>query len=190
MPYKNQRGGIAETHDHELTHSMVHYLLTIHKLKETNGYARVTDIAKNLGLTKGSVSTAINNLRKRELVEEDDSKFLSLSERGHHEVHGILTSRTLLFYFLKDFVGVGQEVAKKDSCLMEHLLSDETREKLFQFLKNLSEPEIKEKLGLESNLDLSRFKGSQEFFDQQKGDSYLKEEHLLESASISSGELQ
>ena len=57
---------ITHTSDNELTHSMAHYLLTIHKLKEEKGYARVTDIAKELGLTKGSVSTALNNLKKRE----------------------------------------------------------------------------------------------------------------------------
>ena len=56
---------ISHTSESELTHSMAHYLLTIHKLKEEKGYARVTDIAKDLGLTKGSVSTALTNLKKK-----------------------------------------------------------------------------------------------------------------------------
>ena len=69
--------------DVELSHSMVHYLLTIHKLKEGRGFARVTDIAKELQLTKGSVSTAINNLKKKGLVqEEEDCKFLILTNAG------------------------------------------------------------------------------------------------------------
>jgi Mn-dependent DtxR family transcriptional regulator len=55
---------IQHTHDNDLTHSMVHYLLAIHKLKEAKGYARVTDIAHEMGLTKGSVSTALTNLKK------------------------------------------------------------------------------------------------------------------------------
>ena len=93
--------GIHRNSENDLSHSMAHYLLTVHKLKEQKGYARVTDIAKDLGLTKGSVSTAINNLKKRSLiVEEDESKFLSLSAQGHNIVHHILSSRTLLFYFL------------------------------------------------------------------------------------------
>ncbi len=118
---------ITHTSDNELTHSMAHYLLTIHKLKEEKGYARVTDIAKELGLTKGSVSTALNNLKKRELVVEDESKFLSLSKLGHDEVHRILSVRTLMYYFMKDILKVDDDVAHKDSCLVEHLLSDETR---------------------------------------------------------------
>jgi DtxR family Mn-dependent transcriptional regulator len=155
---------IQHTPDSDLTHSMVHYLLTIHKLKETKGYARVTDIAKDMGLTKGSVSTALNNLKKRELVEEDDSKFLSLSDTGHDAVHSILTSRTLLYYFLKDVLGVDDETAHKDSCLMEHLLSDQTREKFFDFMK---------KSNSKTELDLKSFNDHDEFLEAQKGDKYL-----------------
>ncbi len=156
---------VNHTAESELTHSMVHYLLTIHKLKEKNGYARVTDIAKDLNLTKGSVSTAVNNLKKKDLVVEDESKFLSLSETGHEEVHKILTSRTLLYYFLKDVVGVSEEAAQNDSCLMEHLVSGETREKLFEFMK---------KQNHKFSLDLDKYPSIDEFQEDQTGDSPLK----------------
>ena len=59
---KNDKNHTPES---ELSHSMTHYLLTIHKLKEDRGFARVTDIARELNLTKGSVSTAINNLKRK-----------------------------------------------------------------------------------------------------------------------------
>ena len=150
---------------------MAHYLLTIHKLKEEKGYARVTDIAKELGLTKGSVSTALNNLKKRELVVEDESKFLSLSELGHDEVHRILSVRTLMYYFMKDILKVDDDVAHKDSCLVEHLLSDETREGLFNFLKQVAEKP--EKVKLETQLNIDAFSDHDEFLEAQKGDKYL-----------------
>ncbi len=170
--------------DTDLSHSMVHYLLTIHKLKEGRGYARVTDIAKDLDLTKGSVSTAINNLKKKGLVmEEEDSKFLVLTDLGHDEVHRILSSRTLLFYFLRDFVGVEEEVAEKDSCQMEHLMSPETSHKFFNFMKKLActcedlskvgklPPEFK----FQTTLDLCSYENAESFMEDQKGDKYLEE---------------
>ena len=168
---------ITHTQDHELSHSMAHYLLTIHKLKEEKGYARVTDIAKDLGLTKGSVSTALNNLRKRRLVEEEeDSKFLSLTEQGHREVHHILSSRTLLYYFLKDFLQVSENLAHKDSCLMEHLMSAETREKLFNFMQLLiAKNQDNSLLSINTCLDFSRYKNYNQFLEDQKGDTYLTE---------------
>ncbi|MGB0453333.1 MAG: metal-dependent transcriptional regulator [Bacteriovoracaceae bacterium] len=165
----------------DLSHSMVHYLLTIHKLKEEKGYARVTDIAKDLQLTKGSVSTALTNLKKRGLVaEEEDSKFLLLTEDGHKEVHQILSARTLLYYFLKDFVGVSPETAEKDACLMEHLLSRETGHKFFDFLKKLAcsceemeKANVPSSLRFDLSLDLCEFKDSISFFESQKGDRHL-----------------
>lgn len=178
-----QNNNAVPVQESELSHSMVHYLLTIHKLKEGRGFARVTDIAKELGLTKGSVSTAINNLKKKNLVvEEDDCKFLVLSDRGHDEVHRILSSRTLLFYFLRDFVGVSEETATRDSCLMEHLMSSETNEKFFKFMKDLACTcdDVKKKGGklpahfnFETTLDLCDFDSAHDFVEKQMGDTHL-----------------
>lgn len=160
---------------------MVHYLLTIHKLKEEKGYARVTDIARDLNLTKGSVSTALNNLKKRELVEEEqDSKFLLLTDTGHTEVHRILSSRTLLFYFLRDFVGVSEETAEKDSCLMEHLMSRETSERFFDFMKKLGcsceemeKANVPKQFQFQTSLDLCDYDTASQFVESQKGDRQL-----------------
>ena len=45
--------------DNELTHSAAHHLMAVHELRQEYGYARVSDIAKHLRITKGSVSTAM-----------------------------------------------------------------------------------------------------------------------------------
>jgi DtxR family Mn-dependent transcriptional regulator len=171
-----------DTHDLELSHSMVHYLLTIHKLKENRGFARVTDIAKDLDLTKGSVSTMLNNLKKKGFIEEEEEcKFVVLTEDGHNEVHRILSSRTLLFYFLKDFVGVDAKTAEYDSCQMEHLMSEQTTEKFFNFMKTLVETgnqlvkkgSLEPKLQFKTDFDFNTFESAEEFLSHQKGDSHL-----------------
>ncbi len=171
--------------EQELSHSMVHYLLTIHKLKEARGFARVTDIAKDLDLTKGSVSTMLNNLKKKGYIrEEEDCKFVVLTEEGHEEVHRILSSRTLLFYFLRDFVGVDEKTAELDACQMEHLMSKDTSTKFFDFMKNLacSCEELQKKGTLPANfqfkttLDFCSFKNVEEFVHHQKGDKQLENE--------------
>jgi Mn-dependent DtxR family transcriptional regulator len=170
-----------ENQEADLSHSMVHYLLTIHKLKENRGFARVTDIAKDLDLTKGSVSTMLNNLKKKNLIqEEDECKFVVLTDAGHEEVHRILSSRTLLFYFLKDFVGVDEKTAEHDSCQMEHLMSPQTSEKFFTFMKNLACSDVDKNSALpksfqfKTTLDLCSFANSEDFIHNQKGDSHLQ----------------
>lgn len=174
-----------ENQENELSHSMVHYLLTIHKLKENRGFARVTDIAKDLSLTKGSVSTMLNNLKKKNLIqEEEECKFVVLTDLGHEEVHRILSSRTLLFYFLRDFVGVDEKTAEYDSCQMEHLMSSQTSERFFHFMKKLAcTCEDLEKMGklpesfrFKTSLDLCSYSNAEEFIHNQKGDSHLQSE--------------
>ena len=150
-----------------LSHSMAHYLLTIHKLKENLGYARVTDIAKEMKLSKATVSRGLINLLKKELVIENN-KFYSLSENGHEKVHNILSSRTLLYYFLKDILNVEDETAHKDSCLIEHLISHETREKFFNFMKDF----------YNSKDNKFNFRDYNEFVNLQVGDSYLSQEEI------------
>lgn len=168
--------------ENELSHSMVHYLLTIHKLKENRGFARVTDIAKDLELTKGSVSTMLNNLKKKGFIkEEDECKFVVLTEDGHNEVHKILSSRTLIYYFLKDFVGVDEATAENDSCQMEHLMSEKTNQKFFEFMKNLAcscenlskAGNLPPQFNFKTTLDLCSYGTVDDFLHHQKGDSYI-----------------
>ena len=82
-----------------------------------------------------------------------------------------------MYYFLKDFIGVSKKVADKDSCEMEHLMSQESIEKLFKFMKNLSCDSVdKNKLlkNISPSIDLTTFNSPQDFIDQQKGDKYLE----------------
>lgn len=157
-----KKASIQHTQDNDLTHSMVHYLLSIHRLKEEKGYARVTDIAKAMDLTKGSVSISVTKLKKKDLVIEDENKFLSLSEKGHSEVHGVLATRTLMYYFFKDVLGLDEKIAHKDSCLIEHLVSSETRNGLFSFMKESK-----------TSLDLHAYGSCHDFMKAQEGDKYL-----------------
>ena len=71
-----------EFEDNMISHSAAHYLMTIHELLESNGYARVTDIAKRLNITRGSCSISLKPLKKKALILEDENKFLKLSPEG------------------------------------------------------------------------------------------------------------
>jgi DtxR family transcriptional regulator, Mn-dependent transcriptional regulator len=159
----------------EISHSMTHYLLAIHRLKEVRGFARVTDIAKDLHLTKGSVSTALNNLKKKNLVaDEEDCKFVILTAKGHQEIHRILSTRILIFHFFRDVLEVNEEDSQRDACLIEHLISTESREKLFHFMRSLScdcnkqkKHIIRDLTKVKSSLDLCDFNGIDDFISEQ-----------------------
>ncbi|MCX7014536.1 MAG: MarR family transcriptional regulator, partial [Candidatus Sumerlaeota bacterium] len=71
-----------EFDDNEVSHSVAHYLLAIRELAAQWGYARVSDIAEKLGITKGSASQSLKQLKSRGLVAEDEHRMLHLSPEG------------------------------------------------------------------------------------------------------------
>ncbi len=117
-----------------LTHSAAHYLMTINNLLHERGYARVTDIARELNITRGSCSISLKPLKKRGLVVEDDNKFLQLSEEGKRLAEVIAQNDKVLEVFFTEVLGVDREQAEIDACKIEHLLSIESSLKLAGFV--------------------------------------------------------
>lgn len=120
--------------ENNITHSAAHHLLAIRELRDKRGYARVTDVAKHLNITTGSASTNLKSLKGRGLVEEDDNKFLALSDEGESLVKLVIMRKEVFFRFLTDILHVNPQQAEIDACKTEHLLSIETAKKLQKFL--------------------------------------------------------
>lgn len=118
----------------ELSHSAAHHLMAIHELREAHGYARVSDIAKHLSITKGSVSTAMKHLKERGYVQEDLNRFLELTEQGLKVVKEVEETRLVVQRFLRDGLGMDEDDAMIDACKVEHLISTEARRRLVRFL--------------------------------------------------------
>ncbi|MDZ7292897.1 MAG: metal-dependent transcriptional regulator [candidate division KSB1 bacterium] len=120
--------------ENTITHSSAHHLMAIHELLDRNGYARVTDVAKFLGITRGSVSVTLKALKNKGYVTEDDNKFLRLTMAGSRMVETVAANRHVLLKFLRDVLALNPEQAEIDACKVEHLLSQETGVRLLQFL--------------------------------------------------------
>jgi DtxR family Mn-dependent transcriptional regulator len=121
--------------DNAISHSAAHYLMTIKGLLDDNGYARVTDIAKRLNITRGSCSISLKPLKKRGLVVEDENRFLLLSEEGRRLAEMVEMNDQLLETLFSDVLGVSQEQAEIDACKIEHLLSIEVSLALANFIR-------------------------------------------------------
>lgn len=118
----------------ELTHSTAHYLMAVHELLDTQGYARAVDVARYLNISRGSVSLSLNRLKKLNFLKEDANKFLQMTEKGHQVVHSVLQKRQLIIQFLKEVLLIPEATAESDACKIEHLISDETGKRLMSFL--------------------------------------------------------
>ena len=110
------------------------YLEAILMLKNENGSVRSIDIAHALNFSKPSVSVAMKSLREKGLVTVDDLGHISLTDEGLLIANKVYERHEILTRFLIH-IGVDEETAMEDSCKIEHDLSNQTFEKLKEFLK-------------------------------------------------------
>lgn len=123
----------------ELTHSAAHHLLAIHEVgQKYGGWARVSDIARQLDITRGSVSINLRALKKRGWIATGEHHLVKLSPKGLKAVQSVVATRTVVKAFLTEVLGTPEPQAEIDSCKVEHLISPSTAHRLVRFMRFLT----------------------------------------------------
>lgn len=117
-----------------MTKSSEDYLEAIYLLSKDGEQAQVRDIAKMLSVKMPSVVKAISELKKLELVTQEPYQPVILTEKGVKIAAQILNCHNLLRSFLIK-LGVCEKVADNDACLMEHILSAETLDRIRTYME-------------------------------------------------------
>ncbi len=120
---------------HVFDESREMYLETILVLSLKNDLVRSVDVANKLGYSKASVSRAIKNLRKEGSLNVEKNGHLQLTKTGLEEANNIYEKHKTLTRILIEVVKLDPELAERDACRIEHVISDET----FEALKKLIE---------------------------------------------------
>lgn len=105
------------------------YLETILILSEENESVRSVDIATHLGFSKPSVSVAMKKLKESGFISMDPYGKVSLTDAGREVAEKVYERHQVISGWLTS-IGVSPETALNDACRIEHIISDETFEKL------------------------------------------------------------
>jgi len=122
-----------------LSPSHEHYLRAIWEVRARLGYARLTDVARELGISHATLSVGLKPLEERGLIAHDPHRFLTLSGRGEHLAREVHHRFSVLRRFLRDVLGIDAERAEREACLMEHDISEGTAERLVDLVRLLHE---------------------------------------------------
>ena len=112
------------------------YLETILILRKRNGNVRSIDIAREMDLSKPSVSRAMGILKNKSLITVDEDGAIHFTEEGLkiakriYERHRILTEALML-------LGVDEKTASEDACRIEHDISDKSFNKIKKHLTDM-----------------------------------------------------
>jgi len=130
----NKGGANMRTRGPRLSQSLEDYLEIIADLEKEENGARITDIARSLGVAKASASEAVGILCQRGLAFHKRYGRVHLTEEGRKLAGEVRRAHRVLYEFIRDILGLPEEVAERDSCQMEHALSSETLGRIVKFL--------------------------------------------------------
>lgn len=114
--------------------STENYLETIYMLQRERGAVRSIDVCNALGYSKPTISVAMKQFREKGYIEMDPSGHITLTEAGL-QIAGSTYERHLALTELLLRLGVSEDTAKADACRIEHHISEETLQRIQEYLK-------------------------------------------------------
>ncbi len=110
------------------------YLETIYILSQKKSSVRSIDIAEHMNYSKPSVSRAVSRLKKENYITADSLGCITLTEKGLNHAQKIYERHIVISSVLIKF-GVDEETASQDACRIEHVISDQSFERLKKFIE-------------------------------------------------------
>lgn len=111
----------------KLTFTMENYLEAIYELSnEGTGSARVSDIAKRLGVTKASTNSAMTTLAKKGFLLNEKYQEIILTPKGKTLAEQTSHKHQVIHRFFIEILNIDSEVADTDACAIEHVISEES----------------------------------------------------------------
>lgn len=120
--------------DKKLTESIEDYIERIYLDNQENGRGvRITDLAQAMNVSKASANDAVKRLKNLGYVEHERYRHIYLTEKGKEKGAQVYERHQIITRFINEILGIEPELAEKDACSIEHIISEET----FQSIKNL-----------------------------------------------------
>ncbi|MDE6372245.1 MAG: metal-dependent transcriptional regulator [Clostridia bacterium] len=110
------------------------YLEAILFIEEQKGRVKSVDIANFLGVSKPSVNKALTILQEMGYVSKPSYGEVTITQEGRKKAKTVAVKHVALTRLLTEVLGVSADTAEKDACKIEHDISEETTQKLIEFL--------------------------------------------------------
>lgn len=120
-----------------MSESLEKYLKTIYLLINKNTYARVTDIANELGCSKPSVNRALKVLNDEGLIKYEAYGDITLTSKGNLIAKKIINSQLTIKSFLTMVLNVREDIAEKEASIMRYSVSEDTIKKLEHYIQGI-----------------------------------------------------
>lgn len=121
---------------------MQNYLELIYELSLDGKKARVSDIAKQLGVSKPSVNNAVVVLAKNGYVDYEKYADIKLTDKGRKTAKFICSKHQTIKQLFIEVLNIDEKIADTDACLIEHVISDESIKAMQVFMENYQQNKL------------------------------------------------
>lgn len=116
---------------------MENYLEAIYELSGDGRGARVSDIAKRLGVTKASTNSAVSTLAEKGLVVNEPYREVYLTREGFALAQATAQKHQTILSFFTQVLHIRPVTADVDACAIEHVISAESVSAMQQYLNGI-----------------------------------------------------
>ena len=114
------------------------YLRSIYEIVERKGFARIKDIAREMGLKPSTVVEMVRKLHDGGFVHYEKYGGVTLTQRGR-EIAEAIKERHDIFKKFLELILVPEDIALKDSHILEHQLDPKTILQFTRFVRFITE---------------------------------------------------
>ena len=127
------------TDSYVLTPTLENYLEVIFRISAEKGFARVRGISKALSVHKSTVTSALQSLSEKKLVNYTPYEVITLTSKGEKLAKEVAHRHEVLCSFLVAVLCVDRELAEENACRMEHVMDEEILDRLALFARFVKE---------------------------------------------------
>ncbi|MFW6196289.1 MAG: metal-dependent transcriptional regulator [Thermoplasmatota archaeon] len=116
------------------------YLEAIYDIVDEKGYAKVSDVAKELDLGLSAVTEMFQKLDEKGYINYKKYSGVTLTEKGKGVAKSLLNSHKIWEdFFVK--IGIDRDTADEEACKIEHVVSPEITEKVDELIDQIDKNE-------------------------------------------------
>ena len=118
-----------------LSSGLEDYIEKIYIAYTQNIQLKAVELARSLNISRASVSEALTRLVSKNLIEYNSYKNIVLTTEGIKIAQEIYNKHSILSNFFNSILNISLNEAEENACKIEHIISDEIAQKIYNFTK-------------------------------------------------------
>lgn len=129
-----------------ITAGLEDYIEAVYIAETENRALKSVELAKELNISRASVSEAIAKLVSKGFIEYERYGAITLTEKGKQEAKNVYAKHNILKTFFTTVLNIEEKEAALNACKIEHIISQNISDEIMQLTSFLNNnPEILEK---------------------------------------------